>query len=108
MKWSEKHQTSTLFSTLFTASIGCSVHKIHKVKPAILATKNPQTPYFKGILRAIRKHGESGIRTRGTGLSPYTGLANRRLQPLGHLSNRAFTVSTIRGRVNTADEVCEH
>ena len=31
-------------------------------------------------------NGESGIRTRGTGCNPYTGLANRRLQPLGHLS----------------------
>lgn len=33
-----------------------------------------------------KENGESGIRTRGTGLSPYIGLANRRLQPLGHLS----------------------
>ncbi len=30
--------------------------------------------------------GERGIRTPGTGLTPYNGLANRRLQPLGHLS----------------------
>ena len=30
--------------------------------------------------------GEGGIRTPGTGLGPYNGLANRRLQPLGHLS----------------------
>ncbi len=30
--------------------------------------------------------GEGGIRTPGTGFSPYNGLANRRLQPLGHLS----------------------
>jgi hypothetical protein len=30
--------------------------------------------------------GEGGIRTPGTGVSPYNGLANRRLQPLGHLS----------------------
>ncbi len=32
--------------------------------------------------------GERGIRTPGTGLGPYNGLANRRLQPLGHLSAR--------------------
>jgi hypothetical protein len=32
------------------------------------------------------KNGEAGIRTRDTGLTPYNGLANRRLQPLGHLS----------------------
>ena len=30
--------------------------------------------------------GEGGIRTPGRGLSPYNGLANRRLKPLGHLS----------------------
>ena len=30
--------------------------------------------------------GEGGIRTRGRGLYPYDGLANRCLQPLGHLS----------------------
>src|ERR1041384_5426437 len=32
--------------------------------------------------------GEAGIRTLGTGFSPYNGLANRRLQPLGHLTAR--------------------
>jgi integrase/recombinase XerD len=32
------------------------------------------------------KNGEGGIRTHGTGFSPYDGLANRCLQPLGHLS----------------------
>ena len=30
--------------------------------------------------------GEERIRTSDTGLSPYNGLANRRLRPLGHLS----------------------
>jgi hypothetical protein len=30
--------------------------------------------------------GEAGIRTLGTGVSPYNGLANRRIQPLCHLS----------------------
>jgi hypothetical protein len=33
-----------------------------------------------------RTGGERGIRTLDTGFSPYNGLANRRLQPLGHLS----------------------
>ena len=34
-----------------------------------------------------RKHGgEGGIRTLGTGVSPYNGLANRRIRPLCHLS----------------------
>jgi hypothetical protein len=35
--------------------------------------------------------GERGIRTLDTGVSPYNGLANRRLQPLGHLSGFALT-----------------
>src|ERR1700674_2522569 len=30
--------------------------------------------------------GEAGIRTLGTGVSPYNGLANRRIRPLCHLS----------------------
>src|ERR1051325_2156936 len=30
--------------------------------------------------------GEDGIRTHGKGVSPYTGLANRRYRPLSHLS----------------------
>src|SRR4051812_10661364 len=33
--------------------------------------------------------GEIGIRTLDTDLTPYNGLANRRLQPLGHLSGDA-------------------
>ena len=32
------------------------------------------------------ENGEGGIRTRGRGVYPYDGLANRCLQPLGHLS----------------------
>jgi hypothetical protein len=35
--------------------------------------------------------GERGIRTPGRGVSPYNGLANRRLQPLGHLSGVHWT-----------------
>ena len=42
----------------------CILHKFHHLKPG----------------------GERGIRTLDTGVSPYNGLANRRLQPLGHLS----------------------
>jgi hypothetical protein len=34
--------------------------------------------------------GEGGIRTPGTSFSSYNGLANRRLQPLGHLSGVGF------------------
>ena len=37
-------------------------------------------------LQAERSGGEAGIRTLGRSLSPYNGLANRRLKPLGHLT----------------------
>jgi hypothetical protein len=37
--------------------------------------------------------GEGGIRTLGTGVSPYNGLANRRIRPLCHLSGvRKFSL----------------
>src|SRR5438132_5048938 len=39
--------------------------------------------------------GEGGIRTLDTGFSPYNGLANRRLQPLGHLSSRTCGVTIV-------------
>jgi hypothetical protein len=35
--------------------------------------------------------GKAGIRTLDTAFQPYNGLANRRLQPLGHLSVKAIT-----------------
>ena len=35
------------------------------------------------------RHGEGGIRTLDRAFQPYNGLANRRLQPLGHLSRPA-------------------
>ena len=35
-------------------------------------------------------HGEGGIRTPDKDFSPYNGLANRRLQPLGHLSHNSL------------------
>ena len=40
--------------------------------------------------------GEGGSRTHGTGLSPYDGLANRSLRPLGHLSQTIGGGSRIR------------
>ena len=44
---------------------------------------------------ACSKCGEGGIRTRGKGLIPYTGLANRRFRPLSHLSwNKIDTTGT--------------
>ena len=46
----------------------------------ILAAADRVSPQFR--LRG----GEGGIRTLGTGVSPYNGLANRRIRPLCHLS----------------------
>ena len=43
--------------------------------------------------------GEAGIRTLGTGVSPYNGLANRRIRPLCHLSGvrrHQFTTFEVR------------
>ena len=46
------------------------------------APARPQT----GLSAAHYSGGEGGIRTLGTGLSPYTRLAGEHLRPLGHLS----------------------
>ena len=40
------------------------------------------------LLSNDNENGEGGIRTPGTGVYPYDGLANRCLKPLGHLSER--------------------
>ena len=40
--------------------------------------------------RPLTTGGEAGIRTLDTAFRPYNGLANRRLQPLGHLTVRGF------------------
>ena len=37
----------------------------------------------------VETGGDAGIRTLGTGVSPYNGLANRRIRPLCHLSGGA-------------------
>ena len=54
----------------------------------LLLPKNTSPSYT--ALSTYKKHqkrnGEGGIRTRGTSIHPYDGLANRCLQPLGHLS----------------------
>ena len=56
-----------------------------------------ERPMFSGAIGTFKHrpsssysafNGEGGIRTRGTGLTPYNGLANRRFQPLSHLSNQ--------------------
>ena len=42
--------------------------------------------------------GEGGIRTPGTGFSQYNGLANRRIQPLCHLSAEWFQQLTMKSK----------
>src|SRR6266487_6238568 len=54
-------------------------------------TSNVQCPTSRSVighstLDICLSYGEGGIRTPDRGISPYNGLANRRLQPLGHLS----------------------
>src|SRR5947209_19525639 len=55
-----------------------------------------ETPFALPVLRVARhpkpvrarNGGAGGIRTLDRALQPYNGLANRRLQPLGHSSGR--------------------
>jgi hypothetical protein len=58
-----------------------------------------RAPFDDRSLRSRSNGGEAGIRTLDTGFGPYNGLANRRLQPLGHLTVLVFlTISAIRRR----------
>jgi hypothetical protein len=58
-------------------------HKHKYISPAMICQ-----PYFPR-LGAVKTNGEGGIRTRGTSIHQYDGLANRCLQPLGHLSEQS-------------------
>jgi hypothetical protein len=49
--------------------------------------KEPKTRDF--LLDFEFSGGDGGIRTLDRALQPYNGLANRRLQPLGHVSGQA-------------------
>jgi hypothetical protein len=49
------------------------------------------------VLEIEKYGGEGGIRTLGTGVSPYNGLANRRIRPLCHLSGvRSYILPRLR------------
>src|SRR6266700_3856326 len=50
--------------------------------------------------------GDGGIRTLDRALQPYNGLANRRLQPLGHVSSTADMPDAAAGRKRQI--VCSH
>jgi hypothetical protein len=55
------------------------------------------------VLEIEKTGGEGGIRTLGTGVSPYNGLANRRIRPLCHLSGvRIFSLPRLKMRALTA------
>ena len=63
----------------------------------ILLRLRPRTsPRLDVILRTpscgklVKSGGEGGIRTPGRSFGPYNGLANRRIQPLCHLSAACF------------------
>jgi hypothetical protein len=53
--------------------------------------ENPQAVFGWGAA-GFHFCGEGGIRTLGTGLSPYNGLANRPFRPLRHLSMRVAKI----------------
>ncbi len=50
------------------------------------------------MLAAWGDGGDGGIRTLDRALQPYNGLANRRLQPLGHVSGEADMPDTAPSR----------
>ena len=60
--------------------------KIEAATGTIPGTVEP-APRYRDRRKSL-SGGEEGIRTLGRGLRPYNGLANRRLQPLGHLTAR--------------------
>jgi hypothetical protein len=55
-------------------------------------------------IKSMATGGDGGIRTLDRTLQPYNGLANRRLQPLGHVSTQA--TGTLCLHSNMRFEVC--
>ncbi len=58
-------------------------------RPEVCTQKTPKNA-VSGVTEAI--NGEGGIRTPGTGMTQYDGLANRCFQPLSHLSRKNESV----------------
>ncbi len=67
-----------------TAKHSKSLHKSAQKNGENLKSKNVAECLEKPVI--MQKNGEGGIRTLGAGYYPHDGLANRCLQPLGHLS----------------------
>ena len=80
----EKSRDSDALRSRVVRSLQAGLSKKNREKWAYFA-------YFEekwdGLSLQLRlRGGEGGIRTLGTGVSPYNGLANRRIRPLCHLS----------------------
>ncbi len=66
------------------------------------------------VVHVVRSGGDGGIRTLDRALQPYNGLANRRLQPLGHVSGTADMPDTATSRkrqiarIRDSQSGCEH
>jgi hypothetical protein len=54
--------------------------------------------HWSSVSRLGKLGGDGGIRTLDRALQPYNGLANRRLQPLGHISGTADMPDAAAGR----------
>ena len=95
-----------IFSTSITAEVGLANSSVvdgcfgsqYSTLEGNGAVKNRENVASPTNARAcdntVQYNGEGGIRTRGTGYYPYDGLANRCLQPLGHLSG-LFTIGEL-------------
>ena len=82
-------------SWLRRATLACARSHLRLAKPRTdpESLRAQSVTYVLGINRHLcdrnrpaKDGGEAGIRTLGTGLSPYNGLANRRFRPLSHLT----------------------
>ena len=61
---------------------------------SVTLARQPKPASVASVLAKVG--GEAGIRTLGTTLRSYNGLANRRLQPLGHLTaTRKLSINEI-------------
>ena len=63
---------------------------LHVELTAEKAQKNSEPRSFlrNRVRLSVNNGGEAGIWTLGAGIHPHNGLANRRLKPLGHLSDK--------------------
>jgi hypothetical protein len=69
-----------------------TVRDNHEFKVHLQYTNVKKPPFLVG---EYISGGEGGIRTPGRSFGPYNGLANRRIQPLCHLSGVCFGELTI-------------